>query len=98
MKSHMVMNLNIFMVSVIEAMSFNLVCISYNNTTFPYFKNMGFHMHMANNKDVNNLSKRLLFIALNLKKEKEKSKKNRALVGKLFSLEQEVNDYLEILE
>jgi glycosyltransferase involved in cell wall biosynthesis len=44
----------------VEAMAFGLSVVSYKNTTFPEFKEMGFRFRMAENKNIDSLSTMLL--------------------------------------
>ena len=77
----------------IEAMYYNVVCISYENTVFPEFSRMGFYIHIVNNGDKDRLSEKLLEVAENLKIEKEKAAVNVNLVKKYFEIERELADW-----
>lgn len=84
--------------SFIEALSHGLIGISYKNTTFYEFKNLGLYFHLVDNKNIEQLKKILLNIARDLKNETAKSSINIDLVKKIFSVENETNSYLEILK
>jgi len=81
----------------LEAISNNLVCLTYQNTSFPELQKLGLDFSMAKDKDISNLNNKLLSIVQNLGINKKKCKKNYTLSKELFSLENEMNLYLEIL-
>lgn len=83
--------------SFTEALSHGLVCLSYNNTSFSEFKDLGFHTHIVDNKNQVALAKQLLIIAENLNYEKMKSLNNINDALKIFSYENELRKYNEIL-
>lgn len=81
--------------SFLEALSAKLKCISYNNTTFPEFKKLGFDFVLVENKNIDKLKVALLKVAKNeiifdLEKNKER-------IEDIFSQENEIKKYLEIL-
>ncbi len=80
-----------------EALSNDLVCIAYDNTSFPELKRLGFYFEMCKNKDKQNLRETLLECALNIKKKSEKTNRNALLIQEFFSLENEISRYLKIL-
>lgn len=82
----------------LEALSFNLVAISYNNTSFPELKELGLYFNMVEHLNLNLLKERLLEVVDNLDKERDLSKKNYNLIKRVFSVEREMKNYLEILE
>lgn len=81
-----------------EALSNNLVCIAYENTSFPELKDLGFYFAMCKNQDIEDLQKILLNTVLNLEDRKNSVKRNHNLVKELFSLQNELDAYLEILK
>ncbi len=81
-----------------EALSNNIVCIAYENTSFPELKDLGFNFAMCKNQDIEDLQKTLLDTVLNLEDKKNNAKRNYNLVKELFSLENEINQYKEILK
>ena len=83
--------------SFTEALSYGLVCLSYDNTSFSEFTDLGFHTHLAENNDQYSLAKQLLKIAKNLEDEKNKSMKNIKKAPKIFSYEIELDQYNQIL-
>ncbi|MDT8283025.1 MAG: glycosyltransferase family 4 protein [Gammaproteobacteria bacterium] len=84
--------------SYIEALHFGLICVSYDNTVFPEFLEMGFHVHIVKNKSVDALAKKLCDIAASLEVEKEKSSSNIELAKHSFSEVHEISEWLEVLE
>lgn len=81
----------------IEALSNNLVCISYDNTSFSEFKELGFYTHLVKDRDIDELSKKLLFVSQNIDDEELRSEPNFELAKNIFNTQQEIDSYLEIL-
>lgn len=81
----------------LEALSRNLVCISYDNTSFPELRELGFYFHLVTDRDINALRSTLLDVCRDLQNEQEKSEQNAILARSIFSLEKEMTSYLEIL-
>lgn len=81
----------------VEALSNNLVCISYDNTSFPEFKELGFYTHLVENKNIDELSKKLLDVSINIESEKLRSEQNYELAKNIFSIQKEIESYLEIM-
>lgn len=83
--------------SFIEAIHHKLLAITYRNTSFIEFKELGLQFEMADNKDIKNLKEKL-FYSVEHKIDYENSlEHNRELVEKVFNIQQEVNEYLEII-
>lgn len=82
----------------IEALANNLICISYDNTTFPEFQDMGFFFEICEDKNIEALQIQLLECVLNLQEKKQKSQKNISIVKEIFSEKKEIESYLEILK
>ena len=78
----------------IEALSFGLEAICYNNTSFPELQELGFRFKMAKNKDINDLQKLLLQTAT---KEIQRDETNIKLSREIFSLEKELESYKKVL-
>tara|TARA_Y100000389_G_scaffold107724_1_gene104773 strand:- start:3219 stop:4280 length:1062 start_codon:yes stop_codon:yes gene_type:complete len=83
--------------SFTEALSHGLVCLSYDNTSFSEFQDLGFHTHLAENFNPRSLAKQLLKIVNNIDDEKIKSMKNIKNAPKIFSYEIELSQYKRIL-
>lgn len=81
----------------LEAISNNLVCISYKNTSFPELKDLELHFTMAKDRDIDELKRVLLNIVKSIKDEKIASQGNYNIAKNLFSLEKEIRSYMEIL-
>ena len=84
--------------SFIEALAFGLVCISYKNTSFPELNNLGFIMHMAKNKDINDLTDKLMDAVNYMSNNPIPIEHNMSLAKELFSSQsRELDEYMEIL-
>ena len=84
--------------SFIEALAFGLVCISYDNTSFPELRELGFQMHIAKTEDLDDLKNKLIDALNYIKNNKLPIEHNSILARKLFSSERELNQFLQILE
>jgi glycosyltransferase involved in cell wall biosynthesis len=83
--------------SFIEALAFGLICISYDNTSFPELRELGFIMHIANDNDLGDLSEKLADAIDYMKNNQLPIKHNIKLAEDMFSSSRELNQYLEIL-
>ena len=81
-----------------EALANNMICIAYDNTSFPELKELGLNFHLVKDRDINDLQNTLLSIVNGFEHEKKESSINYGLMKEIFSLEKEVNAYLKILE
>lgn len=77
----------------LEALSYGLECISYNNTSFPELKELGLDFHLVDNKNLDRLSQTLLQCAQNPLIYDD----NTTIMSKHFSVKSEIAHYLEIL-
>lgn len=84
--------------SFIEALSYGLVCIAYNNTSFPELRELGFEYFIAEHEKLADLKEKLIKALEYLKQNKIPIQKNADLARKLFNSEREFGDFLEILE
>lgn len=84
--------------SFIEALSYGLVCIAYNNTSFPELRDLGFEYFIAEHEDLDDLKKEFTDALEYLKHNKIPIQKNVELAKQLFSSDRELNEFLEILE
>ncbi len=83
----------------LEALSSQLCCLSYKNTTFIEFKEeLDLYFSIAEDKDINDLKNKLLKITQNLHTEQIQSSKNCHIIQQVFSKKQEINKYLKILK
>ncbi|MDH3342726.1 MAG: glycosyltransferase family 4 protein [Gammaproteobacteria bacterium] len=83
--------------SYIEALHYGLICVSYDNTVFPEFKNMGFYTHIVKNSDVSALSEELRKIKSDIDVEKAQSNINIELSEQYFSAGREIKEWKAIL-
>ena len=81
----------------LEALSNNLVCISYDNTSFPELQGLGFCFDTVEDKNIKALQDKLSESFHLMQSKKEKCSNNNLLAKTIFSLEKETNNYLRIL-
>lgn len=81
----------------LEALAYKLICISYNNTSFGEFFDLGFDVHLCVDKDLESLSNTLLKVVKKFSIEKEKVQHNFEMVSNMFSIENEMKQYLMLL-
>lgn len=81
----------------IEALASGLICISYDNTTFPEFKKMGLYFHMVETGNITLLSEKLFSIASNFNSELPHVEDNLEKIRIKFSEEREFKDWLKVL-
>ncbi len=83
---------------MMEAISHGIIVLAFDNTAISNFAEMGFHIHLVKDKSLDALKERLLYIANNLKVEKEKARENIARAKVVFAPEREVKEYLALLQ
>ncbi len=83
---------------ILEGFAHAIPIIAFKNTVFPEFQQLGFHMHLANDRDVTDLTKKLLVMIGNFASEKEKALKNRELAKIVFNKNSEVEGLLNLLQ
>ena len=83
--------------SFIEALSYGLTCISYENTIFPEIKNLGFYFFLAENLSIPSLKNTLETTLKYIDNNSTPITKNIILAKELFSKEKELKDFIEIL-
>ncbi|WP_373036167.1 glycosyltransferase [Sulfurimonas sp.] len=81
-----------------EALANNLICITYDNTSFPELKELGLKFHLCKNRDIENLSAKLLSVCQNIDEEKKITINNNNIIQTIFSEQKEIKQYLEILK
>lgn len=81
----------------IEALASGLICITYNNTTFPEFEKIGFYFHMVETGNLNILSDKLLSVVLDFNSELEHIEDNIDILKIKFSEDREINGWLKIM-
>jgi glycosyltransferase involved in cell wall biosynthesis/GT2 family glycosyltransferase len=84
--------------SFMEALAFGLVCVAYNNTSFPELRDLGFNMYLAKNNDVEDLTIKLMDAANKVLTSPLPIEKNMKLAKDIFLPQtRELDDYIEIL-
>lgn len=84
--------------SFIEALSYGLICICYNNTSFPELRQLGFSFLMAEDKNLEDLKGNTLKAIKLLEEVNNYSIVESDLAQKVFNPEREKSEYLEILQ
>jgi len=79
----------------IEALSAGLLCISFDNTSFPELKELGFETLIVPDQDIDLLQKKVLEAAQTTKF--DYAKRNHILTKKLFSLQKELDSFRKLL-
>ncbi len=82
---------------MMEAISHGIIVLAFDNTAISNFGEMGFHIHLVEDKSLQALKERLLYIAHNLESEKAKARQNIEKAKIIFAPEREVKEYLELL-
>ncbi|EDZ62833.1 glycosyl transferase, group 1 [Sulfurimonas gotlandica GD1] len=81
-----------------EALANNLICLTYDNTSFPELQDLGLKFHLCKDRDIEDLSKILLSVCKNIDEEKQATISNNNIIQTVFSEEKEIAQYLEILK
>lgn len=81
----------------IEALASGLICITYDNTIFPEFNNMGIYFYMAKTGDIISLSQKLLTVVSNFDNELPYIEQNIDILKSKFSEEREFKAWVKIL-
>ena len=81
----------------VEAMASGLSVVSYKNTTFPEFREMGFRFRMAEDRNIHSLSIMLLQAVECLASDQTELVFNARLAAELFNKESELHDWCSIL-
>ena len=84
---------NVFM----EALSYGLVCVAYNNSTFPEFKKQGFDLLLAQDQNIKSLMDYLHEALKYIENEHFPIVNNIQLSKKLFNSEREAREIMDIL-
>lgn len=83
--------------AIIESLGYGLIPIIYDDTSSPEFKDLGFHIHLTQHNNVDELKGILLDVANNIDQEKLLAKENHEKALEVFALNREKNEYLELL-
>ncbi len=82
----------------IEALSHGIICIAYNNTSFPELRALGFQFLLVEDKNLQDLQDTLTEIIGHIDTWNEKAAKNSLLAQILFSQRREIDEYSNILQ
>ena len=83
--------------SFMEALSYGLICIAYNNSTFPEFKSLGFELFLAQDQNIESLMDALHKALNHLGSKNFPILKNIQLSKKLFNPKRESREIMDIL-
>lgn len=83
--------------AIIESLGFGLIPIIYNDTSSPEFKDLGFHIHLTKENNLQELKNILLNIAQDFKNEKNKARQNHQKALEVFALNREKEEYINLL-
>ncbi|WP_207796855.1 glycosyltransferase [Aliarcobacter cryaerophilus] len=83
--------------AIIESLGFGLIPIIYDDTSSSEFKDLGFHIHLTKENNIENLKEALLKVVNNFEKEKKKAKDNHEKALEIFNPQREKKEYLELL-
>lgn len=81
----------------IEALHYGLPCLAYDNTVFPEYLELGFHVTLAADRNIAELSSKLLAMARNIDQEKQDAGINARLAREYFNVERELDGWRAIL-
>lgn len=82
---------------MMEAIAHGIIVIAFDNTAISNFGEMGFHIHLIEDQNLDALKERLLFIAQNVEEEKRLAFENIEKASVTFASGREANAYLELL-
>lgn len=82
----------------LEALAHTLVCICYDNTSFPELKELGAFIHLCSNRDIDSLKSTFFSVVQNLHQELLFSHENINFIRQNFLTEKEIQQYLSILK
>ena len=83
--------------ALIEALHYGVVCVTYDNTVFPEFVDMGFSLHLVETGNVTQLGKTLLKVVTHMESEKKMAAANMPLAKRIFRPESELYKWEKIL-
>ena len=81
----------------IEALASGLICITYDNTTFPEFKKIGLYFHMVETGNTLELANKLKNVINNYDKEILYVKRNIDIINEYFSMKKELENWEKLL-
>jgi glycosyltransferase involved in cell wall biosynthesis len=81
----------------LEALSNDLVCITYNNTSFPELQELGLYCHLCENRNIESVKNALLESVTHLSDQISLATHNRQTMERIFSMQREINEHLDLL-
>jgi len=82
---------------MMESISHGIIVLAFDNTAISNFGEMGFHIHLVEDQNLEKLKERLLFIATNIEDEKNKASQNIQKAKKIFAPQREAMEYISLL-
>ena len=82
----------------VEALSYGLVCLAFDNTSFPELSRLGFDIHLAKDQDIVDLKSKLLACVEYVFHHEIPLLEQSRLTIELFSAKRELNEYLGLLQ
>lgn len=82
---------------MMEAIAHGIIVIAFDNTAISNFGEMGFHIHLVEDQNLDALKERLLTIAQHLEHEKKLARENIEKAAIKFAAQREASEYLELL-
>lgn len=82
---------------MMEAIAHGIIVIAFDNTAISNFGEMGFHIHLIEDQNLNALKERLFYIAQHLEDEKRLAFENIEKAAVVFAASREADQYLELL-
>lgn len=83
---------------MMESISHGIIVLAFDNTAISNFGEMGFYIHLVEDKSLKALKDKLLYIAENLYEEKKLAHENIEKAKIIFSPEREAMEYIELLK
>ena len=83
---------------VLESLVNQLQCICYDNTSFPELRDLGLHIYLAKDRDLEDLRSTLSTAVSKYERDKNDLEKNKEIVKKNFSLESAKQRFNELLK
>ncbi|WDO02050.1 glycosyltransferase family 4 protein [Aeromonas allosaccharophila] len=84
--------------SLVEALGMGLVCITYDNTVFREFEDMGFYIHLVENRNVEKLAFKINEVIQDFDIHWRRSQTNINLAREIFSAKNEVSQFMKFLK
>jgi len=82
----------------LEAMAYGLSAVTYDNTTFPEFRKMGFKFRLVEDRNTDSLAAGLLETAKCIQSDKAEYSSNKALAAEMFNKNREKHAWCSIMK